>query len=109
MNVTKGALENCEVLMTVERDEAQKEKLLQKEARRLSKQVKIPGLRPGKAPYKHILNRFGIEALQEEALQDLTESVFRSAIKEADITPFAAASLDNIEWDPLVMKVKIPT
>ncbi|MFQ5577128.1 MAG: trigger factor [Anaerolineae bacterium] len=109
MKVSTETLENCEVLMTVEIDEAQKEKLLQKAARRLSKQVKIPGFRPGKAPYKHILNRFGIEELQKEALQELTEGVFRDAIKEADITPFATASLDSIEWDPLVMKVKIPT
>lgn len=108
MNVTKEVLDNCEVLMTVEVDEQRKAKLLQNAARRISKGVKIPGFRPGKAPYNYIVNRFGIEALQEEAMEELTKDVFQEAIKAADITPFALGSLDSIAWEPLVMKVKIP-
>jgi trigger factor len=108
LKVTKENLDNCEVLMTVEIDDRQKDKLLQKAARRISRQVKIPGFRPGKAPYRVILNRFGIEAIQEEALEDLTQNVFKSALEEADLTPYAQASLDEIEWEPLVMKIKVP-
>ena len=109
MNVTTETLENCEVLLTVEMDSKQRNNLLNKAARRISREIKIPGFRPGKAPYKVIVNRFGEEAIQEEAMQDLSEGVFKKAIEQANITPFAPASLDSIEWEPLVMKVKIPT
>lgn len=108
MNVITEPLENCEVLMTVEIDDKKKQKLLEKAARRIAKEVKIPGFRPGKAPYNFIVNRFGLEAIQEEAMEELTQDVFQAAIKEADLTPFALASLDSIEWEPLVMKVKVP-
>ncbi len=109
MKVTKETTENCEVILTVEIDDAQKQKLLQKAARRISKNVRIPGFRPGKAPYNLVLSRFGIDAIQEEATKDLTTTVFQSALEEAEVTPYAMASLDKIEWEPLVMTVKVPT
>ncbi|RME41266.1 MAG: trigger factor, partial [Caldilineae bacterium] len=95
--------------MTVEIDEQQKEKLYKKAARRIAREIRIPGFRPGKAPYNIILNRFGIEVIQEEALEDLTTDIFHSALEEADLEPYRQASLDSIEWEPLVMKVKVPT
>ena len=108
MNVTTQELENCEVLMTVEIDEKQKTRLLEKAAKRISKDYRIPGFRPGKAPFRIVVNKFGIEAIQEEAMSELTEDVFRKALDEAKITPFDQASLDDIQWEPLTMKVKIP-
>ena len=109
MKVTTQELGNCEVILTVEIDDKQKSRILEKAARRISRQVRIPGFRPGKAPYRIIINKFGVEAVQEEAMEDLTNDVFRKALEEADVTPYAQASLDEINWEPLVMKVKIPT
>ncbi len=108
MKVTTQKLDNCEVLMTVEIDDKQKNRLLEKAARRISRQVRIPGFRHGKAPYRIVINKFGVEAVQEEAIDDLTKDIFQQALEEAEITPFAQASLDEIEWEPLTMKVKIP-
>lgn len=109
MKVTTQELGNCEVILIVEIDDKQKSRILEKAARRISRQVRIPGFRPGKAPYRIVVNKFGVEAIQEEALEDLTKDIFRKALEEADVTPFAQASLDEINWEPLVMKVKIPT
>ena len=109
MKVTTQEQDNCEVILTVEIDDRQKNRLLEKAARRIARQVKIPGFRPGKAPYRIVVNKFGVEAVQEEAMTDLTQDIFQKALKEAEVTPFAQASLDEIEWEPLVMKVKVPT
>jgi trigger factor len=108
LKVTTQELDNCEVLMTVEIDDRQKERLLEKAARRISRQVRIPGFRPGKAPYRIVVSKFGIEAIQDEAMSDLTQEVFQQALSEVDITPYAQASLDDVAWEPLTMKVKIP-
>ncbi len=108
LNVTTESLENCEVLMTVEVDEKQKEKLLKAAAQRISRQVRIPGFRPGKAPYQMVIRRVGEEAVRNEAMEDLGQSVFKQALEQADLEPYAQASLEDVSWEPLVMKVRVP-
>ena len=109
LNVTTEPLENCEVLMTVEVDEQQTEKLLKTAAQRISRQIKIPGFRPGKAPYRLLVQRVGEETVREEALEDLSQSIFKQALEQADLEPYAQASLEDVSWEPLVMKVRVPT
>lgn len=108
LNVTTDSLENCEVLMTVEVDERQTDKLLKAAAQRISKQVRIPGFRPGKAPYGIIVRRVGEETVRNEALEDLSQSVFKQALEQAKLEPYAPASMEDVTWDPLVMKVRVP-
>ncbi len=108
LKVTTDSMENCEVLMTVEVDEPQTDKLLKAAAQRISKQVKIPGFRPGKAPYRMVVRRVGEEAVQNEVLEDLSQSVFKQALEQAELEPYAPASMEDVTWDPLVMKVRVP-
>jgi trigger factor len=108
LKVTTEPLENCEVLMTVEVDEQQTVKLLKAGAQRISKQVTIPGFRPGKAPYRIIVQRFGEEVVQNEVLEDLREPVFKQALEQAELEPYAPALMEEVTWDPLVMKVRVP-
>jgi trigger factor len=108
LNVTTEPLEDCQVLMTVEVDEKQTSKLLKAAAGRISRQVRIPGFRPGKAPYNVIVRRFGEEAIRNEALEDLSKSVFEQALEQAEVEPYAQASLQDVTWNPLVMKVRVP-
>jgi len=108
LSVTTDPLENCEVLMTVEVDEKQTDNLLKTAAGRISRQVRIPGFRPGKAPYRVIVQRFGEDVVRNEALEDLSKSVFEQALEQADVEPYAPASLEDVSWDPLVMKVRVP-
>ena len=108
LEVTTDPLEDCEVLMTVEVDEQQTDKLLKAAARRIARQVRIPGFRPGKAPYRVIVQRFGEDVVREEALEDLSKSVFEQALEQADVEPYAPAQLEDVSWDPLMMKVRVP-
>lgn len=109
MNITTEELERCEVLLTLELDPAQEEDLLKKAAKRISRQVKIPGFRPGKAPYSTVVRRFGLEALQSEAIESSVEDLVKKALTDADITPYAQIQLEDVSWDPLTVKIKIPT
>jgi trigger factor len=108
LKVTTDSLENCEVLMTVEVDEQQTDELLKAAAQRISKQVKIPGFRPGKAPYRMILRRVGEETVRNEVMEDLSQSVFKQALEQAELELYAPASMEDVTWDPLVMKVRVP-
>lgn len=109
MKVTTEELEHCETLLTLEIDSTQQEKLLKKAAQRISREVRIPGFRPGKAPYNVIVRRFGLEALQSEALEESVEELVKKGLGEANITPYAQIKLDGVEWNPLTIKIKVPT
>jgi len=108
LNVITEPLENCEVLMTVEVDEEETDKLLKAAAQRISKQARIPGFRPGKAPYSMIVRRFGEETVHEETMTDLSQSVFKRALEQVKLEPYAPASMEEVAWNPLVMKVRVP-
>lgn len=96
-------------MMTVELDAAQEDNILKTAARRISREVRIPGYRPGKASYNLIVRRFGEEAVQQEAMEDLTDRVYKEAIEEAGLVPYGPASLTDVQWHPLVVKITVPT
>jgi trigger factor len=109
VKVTTEELERCEVLMTVEVEPNQEQDLLKKAAQRIARQIRIPGFRPGKAPYNVVVRRFGLEAIQQEALEHSADKVIQEALEEAKVQPFAQIQLDSINWDPLTIKIKVPT
>ena len=66
-------------------------------ARKLAERGKIPGFRPGKAPYEVILRYYGDAAVYEQAVDLLVDEVYPEMLKEADIDPAAAGSLEKID------------
>ena len=108
MKVTTEELENCQIAMTIEVEDAEAEKALRNAARTLSREFKIPGFRPGKAPYNVIVRLLGIEAVQEQAVDDLAQKLYKQALEEKGIEPYASASLDEVTWNPLTLRLTIP-
>jgi trigger factor len=110
VKVTTEELERCEVLMTVEIEPEQQEKILKKAAQRISREVKIPGFRPGKAPFNVVVRRFGMEAIQGEALEHSVEDMIKESMAQVNLTPYAQIQLDGVEWQPnLTIKIRVPT
>jgi trigger factor len=79
--------------ITAERFETAK----QTAARRISKNTKIAGFRPGKAPYDIIKRNFGEEAIEETAIDLLVNEIYPEVIKEAEIKPYGPGKLEDIE------------
>lgn len=109
MKVTTEELERCETLVVVEIEAQQEQDLLKQAAQRIAREVKVPGFRPGKAPYSIIIRRFGLEAVQQEALDHSADKLIQNALTENGIIPYARVALEAIEWEPLTIKVKVPT
>lgn len=109
MEIIKEELEQCEVLLTVTFEAKRVDKLLQKAARKISRQYKIPGFRPGKAPYRVILRRFGAEALQQQFFEDDGEKLIEEALAEAEVQPYAQVHLEGFTLTPLSFKLRVPT
>ncbi len=66
-------------------------------ARKLAERGKIPGFRPGKAPYEVILRYYGDAAIYEQAVDLLVDELYPEMLKEAAIDPAAAGSLEKID------------
>jgi trigger factor len=101
--------EDHQVKLRVEVEPEQLETAKRRAARQIAKKAKIPGFRPGKAPY-HIIERFaGEAAIMEDALDLLVQEVYPQALEEGDIKPFGPGMLKNIaSTDPPVFEFVVP-
>ncbi len=97
-----------QLLMTIEVPEDRVEKQMRQTARKLAREVNIPGFRKGKAPYPVMLKRIGRDSLRTEAVEDMLQSVFTEALDEVDPEIYAPANFDDMEMEPLVLKFTIP-
>lgn len=109
MKIETQELENRQIEMKVEVPPEQVDKAMRSAARRLSKQTKIPGFRPGKAPYEIIIGKFGEEGIFEEALDTLGQEAYRAGLEQAELEPYAPGMLEEIESrDPLTLRYVVP-
>ncbi|CAN5668948.1 hypothetical protein BH24ACT2_BH24ACT2_16190 [soil metagenome] len=69
MRTTVEPLEGNRVKLVVEVDEAEFEKALDAAFRRIAREARIPGFRPGKAPRRILEARIGTDIAREEALR----------------------------------------
>jgi trigger factor len=91
-NVTK--LEDNRVLIEVEVPPEAVKKGVDAKVRELSRQVKVPGFRPGKAPRRVIENRVGRDYIYMEALQDSLPTWYSAAVVEHNIRPIDSPKID---------------
>ena len=85
----------AQVIVEVEPDRL--EAARHRAARKLAERGKIPGFRPGKAPYEVILRYYGDAAIYEQAVDLLVDEVYPVMLKEAEINPAAAGSLEKVD------------
>ena len=109
MNIEQHALENHQVKLTVHVEPSKLEEAKHRAARQISQQKKIPGFRPGKAPYPIVLRTVGEEIILEEALDLLVKDIYPKVIEESKIKPYGPGSLENMpKFDPLTFEFIVP-
>lgn len=91
----------AEITVTIEADRI--EAARRKTAQRLAKKLRIPGFRPGKAPYHIVVNYLGEEALTIEALEDISTDIFRDVLDETGIEPYAMGEITDVKLEDGVM------
>jgi trigger factor len=102
-------LENRQVQITVEVPGENLQAAMRSAARRLSRNTRISGFRPGKAPYQVVVNKLGEEVVFEEALDSLGQEIYRQALEESDLQPYAPGSLDEVvSQEPLILRYTVP-
>jgi trigger factor len=99
LNLEKSILDDHQAQVVVEVGAERVQAARQRAARKLATRGKIPGFRPGKAPYDVIVRYYGDAAVYEQAIDLLVDEVYPEMLKEAGIEPAAAGSLEKIEGD----------
>ncbi len=108
LNIQTEENEQRELKLTIEVPEERVEKEMRQAARKLSKEINIPGFRRGKVPYNVILRRVGRDALRAEAVDDMVQGVFEEALEEVDPDMYGRPTFDDMENEPLVLKFTVP-
>ena len=94
MKATVEPLEGNKVKLSVEVEEGEFEKALDSAFRKIAREVRIPGFRPGKAPRKLLEARMGADAARQEALRDALPEYYAEAVKTTEIDPIAPPEID---------------
>ncbi len=109
MKIDSEPREDHQIKLTVEIEPDQFEGVKRQAARKISRKTKIPGFRPGKAPFPVVQRHVGEAAVLEEALDLLIDDIYPKVIEESEINPYGPGSLEKIEsTDPPVLEFVIP-
>ncbi|MBV6394761.1 MAG: Trigger factor [Anaerolineales bacterium] len=109
MNIEKNIREDHQAELTVEVEAERMEAMKRRAARKISERGKIPGFRPGKAPYEMIRRHYGDEAILETAVDMLVEEIYPQALEQAEIEPSAMGTLEKVEsMDPPKFVFRVP-
>lgn len=100
MKIETRRLENCEMELKAEIEPERAEAAKRAAARRLSQKRKIPGFRPGKAPYDLIVQHVGEDIVLQHAADDLGQKVYGEALDQAGLDPYAPGALVDWQWSP---------
>jgi trigger factor len=94
MKAVVEPLEGNKVKLSIEVDEQEFEKDIDAAFRKIAREVRVPGFRPGKAPRRILEARFGKETGRGEALRDALPVYYSQAVREHEVDAVAAPELD---------------
>ena len=94
MKTTVEPLEGNLVKVSVELDESEFERDIDAAFRRIAREVRIPGFRPGKAPRRVLEARLGPGVARQEALREALPSYYARAVSESEVDVIAPPEID---------------
>ncbi|HEX2381001.1 MAG TPA: trigger factor [Acidimicrobiales bacterium] len=94
MKAVVEPLEGNRVKVSVEVDETEFERDLDAAFRRISREVRLPGFRPGKAPRRLLEAKLGKDVGREEALREALPTYYSQAVRDNDVDVIAAPEIE---------------
>jgi trigger factor len=101
--------EDHQVTVNVELEVSLMEGARRKAAHKIAQRMKIPGFRPGKAPYDVVLRNAGEASITEEAIEIIVDEIYPKVLDEAGIKAAAPGTLEEVtSIDPPKFRFLIP-
>ena len=110
MNVTATPAPKSSILLEIEVPADRLDRSIRDAVGRLSRQTRVAGFRPGKAPRPILERVLGPTAIVDEAVDTLVQTAYRDAVIEQGIVPLANADVEIVEAEegkPLRFKATI--
>jgi trigger factor len=109
LNIEKQYQDDHSTKLIVEVNPEQMLAYKKKAATKISSQAKIPGFRPGKAPYDVVVRTFGEGAITEQAVDIFIDKEYSNILQQAEVEPGASGTLESIEsLDPPKFIFRVP-
>lgn len=109
MKTEKTFTEDHQVRVRAEFEQETLDGFKRKAARKIAQSTRIPGFRPGKAPYAMVVNHVGEAAILEEAIDLMLNDVYPQVLEQENIEPFGPGNLEDIpSQEPPVFEFVIP-
>ncbi len=94
MKSTLEPLEGNKIKLSVEVDDAEFDKDVEAAFRKLAREVRLDGFRPGKAPRRVLEARIGLAPAREQALRDGIPQYLAKAVREHEIDLIATPEIE---------------
>jgi trigger factor len=94
VQTTVTELPESRVRVDVQVPSAEVEARIERKARQLGRELKLPGFRKGKVPAPLVLQRVGREAVLDEAVRDGLPSWYADAIRASEVVPVGDPKID---------------
>lgn len=94
MESTVEPLEGNKVKLSVEVDSVVFEQEVDAAFKRIAREVRVPGFRPGKAPRKLLEARIGLEAAKGDAIEHIVPKYYFQAVLQHEVDVIAAPEYD---------------
>lgn len=109
MKIEKQLQEDHSIKLIVEVDQDKMTTYKRHAATKIASRGSIPGFRPGKAPYDIVVRTYGESAITEQAVDLFIDSEYSNILKEAEVNPGAAGSLESIDsLEPPKFTFRVP-
>jgi len=109
LKIEQTYLDDHQLEVTVEAEQDLFEKAIDLAAKEMAKGKKIPGYRPGKAPYKLIVNHFGEGAIVDNAIEHFLDEVYPKIIEQVEYEPYGPGQVKEIKsLEPPTFVFNIP-
>ncbi|ONH24341.1 trigger factor [Pseudofrankia asymbiotica] len=110
MKATKETLSPTRVKLTVEVPFDDLKPSLDATYKKLSRQIRVSGFRPGKVPPRILDQRLGREVILDEALQEALPSFYSQAVEAEDVDVLSRPEVDVTEFtegSPIVFTAEV--
>ncbi|MGD0253986.1 MAG: trigger factor [Acidimicrobiales bacterium] len=95
MRATAAPVEGNRVRLSIEVDESEVDEAVDATARRLARQIRVPGFRPGHVPRPVLEARLGgASALRQKAISDALPDLYARAVSDTELDPITAPEID---------------
>jgi len=91
---TIETLEGNKVKLSIELEEAEFDREIDAAFRKIAKEIRLPGFRPGKAPRQVVEARIGKDAARTQAIQDAIPEYLSRAVREHDVDIIATPDVE---------------